>query len=224
MALTKFTSATNFIQSLADKPAQSSTELKREFDKVGTLLKEYINEVLTEELDLKESNIRRIIQQNTTEINNMLNNIYPIGSIYMSVNDVNPETIFGGTWEQIKDTFLLSAGDAYSAGSTGGEANHTLTINEIPSHTHGSKTLTGAWDSNGLTSVTSANHYANTSGIVSRSTRASGYFDNTDRQEISNSYNRISINATHEHNSVGGNSSHNNMPPYLAVYMWKRIA
>jgi hypothetical protein len=68
-----------------------------------------------------------------------LNIIYPVGSIYMSVNNVSPETFMGGTWEQIKDTFLLSAGDTYTAGATGGEATHTLTVEEIPSHTHTSE-------------------------------------------------------------------------------------
>ncbi len=49
-----------------------------------------------------------------------INSIYPIGSIYMSVNNTNPSTLFGGTWEQIEDRFLLGAGDTYTAGSTGG--------------------------------------------------------------------------------------------------------
>lgn len=71
--------------------------------------------------------------------------IYPVGSIYMSVNNVNPSTVFGGTWEQIKDKFLLACGDTYNNGATGGSAthtpsgtvgNHTLTAAEIPSHTH----------------------------------------------------------------------------------------
>ena len=62
--------------------------------------------------------------------------IYPIGSIYMSVKNVDPSTIFGGTWEQIKDRFLLAAGDIYTNSDTGGEATHILTINEMPSHKH----------------------------------------------------------------------------------------
>ena len=62
--------------------------------------------------------------------------IYPVGSIYMSVNSTSPSTLFGGTWEKIKDTFLLASGDIYSNGATGGEATHTLTIDEMPSHTH----------------------------------------------------------------------------------------
>ena len=57
---------------------------------------------------------------------NILETMYPVGAIYLSVNSINPNTLFGfGSWVQIKDTFLLAAGDTYSAGSTGGEAEHT---------------------------------------------------------------------------------------------------
>ena len=69
----------------------------------------------------------------TSEI---LNLIYPIGSIYMSVNNTNPGTLFGGVWTQIQDTFLLCAGATYAAGSTGGTATVTLTATEMPSHNH----------------------------------------------------------------------------------------
>lgn len=55
----------------------------------------------------------------------LLNFIYPVGSIYMSVNATNPASLFGGTWEQIKDRFLLAAGDNYSAGATGGASGNT---------------------------------------------------------------------------------------------------
>lgn len=64
-----------------------------------------------------------------------INDIYPVGSIYMSINNVNPSTLFGGTWEQIKDTFLLSAGDTYTAGSTGGSATKTIAQSNLPSRT-----------------------------------------------------------------------------------------
>ena len=66
--------------------------------------------------------------------------VYPVGSIYLSINSTNPSTLFGGTWEQIKDKFLLACGDTYTNGSTGGEATHTLTTNEIPSHSHTAST------------------------------------------------------------------------------------
>ena len=62
--------------------------------------------------------------------------VYPVGSVYVSVNSTSPATLFGGTWVQIKDKFLLSAGDTYKAGATGGEATHVLTVDEMPRHNH----------------------------------------------------------------------------------------
>lgn len=124
---------------------------------------------------------------------------YPVGSIYMSVNNVSPAAIFGGTWEQLKDTFLLAAGDDYSAGTTGGSADAVLV-----SHNH--RIIGGE---NGTTNLHSAG------AVYSGSTSAhwgawfgSGYngWDN--------------VYATTEGESGTGK----NMPPYLTVYMWKRIA
>lgn len=65
-------------------------------------------------------------------------NAHPVGSLYFSSASTNPTTLFGGTWERIKDKFILAAGDDYTAGDTGGEAKHKLVIEEIPSHSHGS--------------------------------------------------------------------------------------
>lgn len=59
---------------------------------------------------------------------------FPIGYIYLSTSKVNPGQFFGGTWEPIKDRFLLLAGDTYKGGQTGGEATHKLTIDEMPRH------------------------------------------------------------------------------------------
>lgn len=140
--------------------------------------------------------------------------IYPVGAIYMSVNNISPAILFGGTWERIKDTFLLAAGDNYTAGGTGGEAEHILITDEIPAHTHGNKSLTGTM--NPLAWAGSASE----SGIVS------GRQNHIDRvgNSGSNWGDRIyTINASHEHNSVGLGYAHNNMPPYLTVYMWKRV-
>ena len=66
----------------------------------------------------------------------LLNLVYPVGSIYWSSNNTNPATLFGGTWTQIKDRFILAAGDYYSNGATGGAATVTLTVSNMPSHTH----------------------------------------------------------------------------------------
>lgn len=110
---------------------------------------------------------------------------YPVGSIYMSVNNTNPSLIFGGTWQQLKDRFLLGAGDTYQVGNTGGEAAHTLTIQEMPSHNH--------------------------------TVRGSGYSANVGGG--SSNYGVDTVTSS----STGGNQPHNNMPPYLVVYMWQRI-
>lgn len=124
----------------------------------------------------------------------MLDKAYPVGSIYMSVNSTNPHSLFGGTWVQIKDRFLLAAGAAYKAGATGGEATHTLTVDEIPNHQH------ALW-------------YPNEGGEQSA---AIGYPEagskNTWYAEASRT------------GGAGGGAAHNNMPPYLSVYVWKRTA
>lgn len=130
--------------------------------------------------------------------NPLLDLIHPVGSIYWSTNITSPETLFGGTWEQIKDTFILAAGDSYSAGSTGGEANHTLTIDELPSHRHYLKygnVYIGYLNSNAVQSNNQALYKYN----VSREDALYG-------------------------EDVGGGKAHNNMPPYLVAYCWKRTA
>ena len=67
--------------------------------------------------------------------NALLERVYPIGSIYMSIEDKNPAELFGGEWEQLKDRFLLGAGDSYVAGEADGEATHMLTTAEIAAQT-----------------------------------------------------------------------------------------
>lgn len=130
--------------------------------------------------------------------NPLLDLIHPVGSIYWSTNITSPETLFGGTWEQIKDTFILAAGDSYSAGSTGGEANHTLTIDELPSHRHYLKygnVYIGYLNSN-----------------AAQSNNQALYKYNVSREDALYGEDR------------GGNQPHNNMPPYLVAYCWKRTA
>ena len=126
----------------------------------------------------------------------------PIGSIYLSVNNINPSTYFGGKWEQIKDRFLLCCGNTYSAGSTGGEATHKLTINEMPCHGH--DLVYGSKDSNSGLVVSYVGSGYNSLSLDNWSWVASGV--------------RQNIYARNE----GGDQAHNNMPPYLAVYVWKR--
>lgn len=125
-----------------------------------------------------------------------LQSVYPVGAIYISTADTNPSTLFGfGTWAQIKDVFLLAAGDTYAGGSAGGEATHTLINSEIPSHNH------AIWYPNEGAGNDSAQ--IGYPSVASKST-----------------YYAVGSNT----GDVGGGQAHNNMPPYLAVYMWRRTA
>lgn len=65
------------------------------------------------------------IDDAVVKVSQLLDLFYPVGSIYTSTKNTNPASTLGGTWTQIKDRFLLCAGDSYSAGSTGGSATHT---------------------------------------------------------------------------------------------------
>lgn len=132
---------------------------------------------------------------------NIIDLIYPVGSIYMSVNATSPQTLFGGSWTQLKDRFLLGAGTTYTAGATGGAATHTLTVNEIPAHSH-------------------TNLYYNASGTgTSGVTWGYNYTSNS-----SHSFRSSASESSGGIGNTGGSKAHNNMPPYLVVYMWKRTA
>ena len=126
---------------------------------------------------------------------NILEVVYPVGAIYLSVNNTNPSTLFGfGTWERIEDRFLLGASSTYVAGTTGGEVSHILTIDEMPSHSH--TFLRHQFDRN----------------------------DSDNGTDVYGANNKTlpQVNATTD--AAGGSQAHNNMPPYLVVYMWKRMA
>lgn len=153
----------------------------------------------------------------------ILDSTYPVGSIYMSVNSTSPATLFGGTWSQLQNRFLLGAGSSYTAGNTGGAATVTLTTAQMPAHTH---TFTG---SSATTSSDSHTHTVpNTKGDNSgsgnkceswSSASASGRTVTTSSDSHTHTVTAKGTNA-----NTGGDGSHNNMPPYLVVYMWKRTA
>lgn len=113
---------------------------------------------------------------------------------WFSDDPTSPASFIGGTWEQIKDRFILAAGDTYVAGSTGGEATHTLTKEEMPEY-------------NPKITV---------------------------KSDVNASYNRHAVASiewtdlwsAYEYcvSGFGGGKQHNNMPPYLTAYIWRRIA
>jgi microcystin-dependent protein len=140
--------------------------------------------------------------------------LYPVGSIYMSTKSTSPHTLFGGTWAQIKGRFLFAAGSntantvtTYgsmsagtinrSAGEQGGEVTHKLTTTEMPKHAHPIRY--GSWGSSGSDTY------------------------RTVRLPYNQAQGRIGEDAQGME-EVGGDGAHNNMPPYYVVYMWKRTA
>lgn len=122
--------------------------------------------------------------------------VYPVGSIYMSVNSTSPATLFGGTWTRIQDVFLLAAGSSFLPGAIGGEATHTLTVDEMPEHRH--HILTNNDDFN---NSSGGGNYGTTHDGTTAWYATTWYTENE-----------------------GGGLAHNNMPPYLAVFVWKRTA
>lgn len=151
-----------------------------------------------------------------TSNTDLLNLIYPVGSIYMSVNNTSPAILFGGSWEQLKDRFLLGAGDVYTAGNTGGEATHDhfYSIGYRPyygslvgddadaimlydyrtaSWTHGTKDT-------GDMGIPESN-------IINKGITNSYYTEVAAKYSVGSYTNKVS-----------------NIPPYYAVYMWKRTA
>ena len=123
---------------------------------------------------------------------------YPVGSIYMSVVETSPASLFGGTWEILNDVFLLAAGSYANAGTFGGAASVALKASELPDHRHG------------VYVRSDSGSYTSSEAIV-----ANSYSYEKDGK----------ANPSWMVTSAGLNGeAHNNMPPYLAVYMWKRVA
>lgn len=138
------------------------------------------------------------IKNNRNTISDVLNLVYPIGSIYMSVNNVNPTSFLGGTWESWGSGKVPVGVDVSDANfdtveKTGGEKTHSLTVSEIPSHEH---------TSNGIPVTKTEGGY-----VAMRS----GTFSNFSTDIIS------------ETNTTGGSFAHNNLQPYITCYMWKRV-
>lgn len=129
----------------------------------------------------------------------LLDKLYPVGCIYQSASSTSPASFLGGTWEQIKDRFILAAGDTYAAGSTGGEATHTLTVNEMPRHNHDHV----MW------------YRDQKFGLNGRGGGVGSL-----RLEFSSADCTDGICTDFK----GDSQPHNNLPPYLTAYIWRRIA
>ena len=164
--------------------------------------------------------------------------MYPVGSVYMSIYDVDPHELFGGTWTRIKDKFILSSGDAYANGSTGGVAEieytpsgavggHSLSVPELPKHIH------LYYPYYPTDSGVSADFYHVASGsdidIPKIKQNGSDYSDWTkDNFLINGTANpgktEFAAGEAHTHDFAGTQTTFDNMPPYFTVNMWYRTA
>ena len=152
----------------------------------------------------------------------LIDYIYPVGSIYLSVNATSPATLFGGSWTQLKDRFLIGVGSTYTSGATGGAATHKLTVAEMPAHAHDTPFFNNMTNNGEMKS--------DFIGVYGKGQTASQALKDTGQTSTMEMW-WVSQTNTAEGNewsyltsSKGSTSAHNNMPPYLAVYMWKRTA
>lgn len=144
------------------------------------------------------------------DITGIANLIYPVGSIYMSLNPVNPSTLFGGTWEQIEDRFLLAAGATYKGGTENANGVSSKVTVNIPNHKHltplvKSGNYLGFWTGGDSKSHTSSNRIVVTGGTYTNSAAATSYYTGTDGACSTD----VTVPPT--------------LPPYMAVYVWRRV-
>ena len=205
----------------------------KDYDEVGVstgtseenaLLREELSQKIRElenKLDTTKSELNDKIASNTSSINNLTNkeddnNIflqtYPVGSIYISTSDTNPSTIYGGTWIRFGEGKTLvgvneSETEFATVNKTGGEKTHTLTIDEMPSHEHGEY----MWLNQEMTVTIPVGHsyydYLGGSGAIKY---ASTQIENAHRWWMGYT------------SKNGSSQSHNNLQPYITVYMFKR--
>ena len=174
--------------------------------------KKYIAEYIDNEIT--NCNLNDVVASltNASDSNNMFLKMYPVGSIYTSINSTNPGTIFGGTWIEFGSGRTLvgvdtNDNDFKPVEKTGGEKEHLLTETELP-----------VVDS-GVIAWHGQEHGTHVYNIGTKwyGTQVSGQYQTTGATSGAYSYSNIGF-------RFGGGAAHNNLQPYITVYMWKRTA
>lgn len=213
--------------------------LKKNVDVTMSSLKDSMNSYVDTQIhaireDLQHySNINASMSNRIEEIKTkLIDFIYPVGSIYMSMDDIHPDMKFGGVWDRITDRYIVGAGCTYQVGSIGGEDSHTLSIEEMPTHKHNISitedgkhahkpgTLTGQYrcykeDANGEY-VGAIEHHIGESGEMAL--RGSVKIMAGKTEETGSHTHTVTLEET------GKGNSFNLLPPYIAINIWKRVS
>lgn len=221
------------VATLPNQVSVGNTETKRTISNVADGVE--LNDVVT------VGQFNKKISAALDQLNRLASQLYPVGSIYMNVNNVEPSAIFGGSWERMPSgRMLVNSGDGFNLGQVGGEKEHRLTEDELASHNHdisntngnatGTTKLIGKFSSNirpngDITDVP----YRDGFGIVSKESEYGIHAKDGGNSSPGRNY---VIDASHNHTinlninmlPSGKNQPHNNMPPYIVVNMWKRIS
>ena len=163
----------------------------------------------------------------------VINLIYPVGSIYLSFSNISPQTLFGiGQWEKLSGgRVLLSEGDSdygedFTVEETGGEANHTLTEEELPPHNHNvTMDMAGNHTHTVASPFDEAGFDVGNPGDFVKTRLCFG-----DNFPYEGGVRKVTINSAGDHihslsvTTIGSGQAHNNMPPYIVCFMWRRIS
>jgi hypothetical protein len=176
-----------------------------------------------------------------SQLQTTVTKLYPVGSVYISFNSTDPSTLFGGTWQRLKDTFLLANGDAYAPNTSGGSATKNITVDNLPSHTHsistdgshthtrGSMNITGYLgdiETGNSSAIAGGAFYTGNFGVPNKYSQTLANIPSFGFDASRTWTGETSLNGNHSHTigNTGSSLPLNIMPPYKTVYMWKRIA
>ncbi|MBR3008347.1 MAG: hypothetical protein IKI35_05775 [Stomatobaculum sp.] len=207
----------NFIQLDQGVPALDKNKKPEEqIEALRSYLKGFM-EQLRYELRRMNGETRAIGTASKTASRNPEDYGYPIGSVYISTRAISPEHFFGGTWVQLQDRFLLAAGETYAAGTEGGEAEVTLTAAQsgLPAHSHAMN------HGHGFTQPKLWRRQIAASGTDRWAFQGSEASHDGEATAHGGAVTNFS-GSTGNNTAANASQAHNNMPPYMTVYMWER--
>ena len=223
------------VATLANQVSVGNTEVKRIISNVAEGME--ANDVVT------VGQFNKKLSVALDQLNRLASQLYPVGSIYMNVNNVDPSAIFGGSWERMPSgRMLVNSGDGFNLNEVGGEKEHRLTEDELASHNHGGGEMAGGHTHTRGTMDITGDFVGALQGNFDYGVHGAFYHERLEvvgpasnkgdpRQRVwfkasRNWTGETSRSGEHTHNflSSGKNQPHNNMPPYIVVNMWKRIS